>query len=192
MCNPMFVMAGIAIGSSLLQATSQSKDAKFQSQMAETNAQINEQAANDSINRGNAEAEKQRSRTRQLAGSQAAAMSASGLDLSSSGALDIFGDTAAMGELDALTMVNNAQREAYGLRMQAANDRLQGEMAKKQGNNGMMQTLLTTPLKAYGAYQMAGGTWNPFSGTATKAASGSSSNNLFDIAKKSGTNRFSF
>lgn len=46
---------------------------------------------------GNAEAAKQRSRARQLAGTQAATMSANGVDLGAGGALDIFGDTAAMG-----------------------------------------------------------------------------------------------
>lgn len=124
MCSPAILATGV-LASAGMQAYSQYQSGKFNADVANQNARQNEQAANDAINRGNAEAEKQRSRARQLAGSQAATMSASGLDLSSSGALDMFGDTAAMGELDALTLVNNASREAYGLRMQAANDRLQ-------------------------------------------------------------------
>ncbi|EUD09159.1 hypothetical protein PO864_17745 [Providencia alcalifaciens] len=191
MCDPIY--AGVAmLASSGMQAYSQYQSGKFNADVANQNARQNEQAANDSINRGNAEAEKQRSRTRQLAGSQAAAMSANGLDLSSAGALDMFGDTAAMGELDALTLVNNASREAYGLRMQAANDRLQAKMSRREGNFGAATTLLTAPIKAYGAYKLAGGAWDPFSGTSSAAVSSSSSDNLFDIAKKNGTNRFVF
>ncbi|MGO3685493.1 MAG: hypothetical protein ACTJGV_12290, partial [Proteus vulgaris] len=105
-----------------------------------------------------------------LAGTQAATMSASGIDLSTAGALDILGDTAAMGELDALTMVNNASREAYGYRMQAENDRLNAKMARRSGNMGAMTTLLTAPIQAYGAYQLAGGTWSPFGGSGSGAA----------------------
>ncbi|WP_204301439.1 hypothetical protein, partial [Stenotrophomonas maltophilia] len=74
-----------------------------------------------------------------------------------------FGDTAQFGTLDALTTVNNAQREAYGYQVQSANYDAQAVSARKQGNMGGMTTLLTTPLQAYGAYQMAGGTWSPFS-----------------------------
>lgn len=163
MCSPEILAVGV-LASAGVQAYSQYQSGKFNADASNQNARQNENAANDSINRGNAEAEKQRSRSRQLAGSQAAAMSASGLDLSSAGALDMFGDTAAMGELDSLTLVNNAQREAYGLRMQAANDKLQAKMSRREGNFGAATTLLTAPIKAYGAYQLAGGTWNPFTG----------------------------
>jgi hypothetical protein len=87
-------------------------------------------------------------------------MGATGADLSTGGALDIFGDTAQFGALDALTTV--AQREAYGYQVQAENYKAQASSARKQGNMGAMTTLLTAPLQAYGAYQMGGGTWSPF------------------------------
>lgn len=95
-------------------------------------------------------------------------MGATGADLSTGGALDIFGDTAQFGALDALTTVNNAQREAYGYQVQAENYKSQASSARKQGNMGAFTTLLTAPLQAYGAYQMGGGTWSPF--TQSKAA----------------------
>lgn len=85
-----------------------------------------------------------------------------GADLSTGNALDIFGDTAQFGALDSLTTVNNAQREAYGYQVQAANYKAEASSARKQGNVGAATTLLTAPLKAYGAYQMFGGTWSPF------------------------------
>ena len=38
---------------------------------------------------------------------------------------------------------------------------------------GAMTTLLTAPIQAYGAYQLAGGTWSPFSGGGSGAAKAS-------------------
>lgn len=92
-----------------------------------------------------------------------------GADLSTGNALDIFGDTAQFGALDSLTTVNNAQREAYGYQVQAANYKAEASSARKQGNVGAATTLLTAPLKAYGAYQMFGGTWSPFSKGSTSS-----------------------
>ncbi|MGJ7326289.1 virion core protein, T7 gp14 family [Morganella morganii] len=180
MCGPVAV--GVAmVAMSAMQAYSQNRDAKFQSEVANMNADISERAADDSINRGNVEAAKQRSRARQLAGTQAATMSANGVDLGAGGALDIFGDTAAMGELDALTVMNNASREAYGYQTSALNSRLEGQMAKQRGKSGVTQTILTTPLKAYGAYQMTGGTWSPFSSSSslTSSATTGTGSNMF-------------
>lgn len=82
--------------------------------------------------------------------------------VSSGTALDVFGDNAQFGTLDSLTTVNNAQREAYGYQVQSANYQAQSNTAQSAGSSAMTQTLLTAPLKAYGAYQMGGGTWSPF------------------------------
>ncbi|RLR66532.1 hypothetical protein CKA49_34490, partial [Pseudomonas aeruginosa] len=98
MCEPTTLAAAV-IGTSALQAYGQYTDGKFQASVANQNAKINEDAALDAINKGNDQAQEQRRRTRQLAGTQAATMSASGIDLRTAGALDILGDTAAMGEL---------------------------------------------------------------------------------------------
>lgn len=184
MCEPT-MLAAAAIGTGAMQAYSQYQSGKFNADVANQNAKLNEAAADDSINRGNAGAAKQRSRARQLAGTQAATMSANGVDLGAGGALDIFGDTAAMGELDALTVMNNASREAYGYKLQAANDRLNAKMSRRQGNIGAVGTILTTPLNAWGAYKVAGGTGSLFGSGATKAASGTGSN-LFDVTRQTG------
>lgn len=177
MCNPAFVMVGVALASSAMQAYSQNQSGKATAAAANQNAEIAEQQARDSINRGNANADRVRQQYRQQAGAQAAAMGASGNDLSSGTALDIFGDTAAVGELDSLTTLNNAEREAYGFRTQAANYRYEAASAKAQSRNALTQTLMTAPLKAYGAYAMGGGTWSPFSQQASgiSAASGTRS-----------------
>ncbi|EHC1244583.1 hypothetical protein K9U00_05615 [Escherichia coli] len=161
MCDPV-IAGGAMLAMSGIQAYTQYQQGKYASKVAEANADIATAQAQDSINRGNAQADEVRRRNRQSAGTQAATMGATGADLSTGGALDIFGDTAQFGALDALTTVNNAQREAYGYEVQAANYKAQASASRKQGNMGAFTTLLTAPLQAYGAYQMGGGTWSPF------------------------------
>ncbi|WP_227895016.1 hypothetical protein [Escherichia coli] len=161
MCDPV-IAGGAMLAMSGIQAYTQYQQGKYASKVAEANADIATAQANDAINRGNAEAEQRRRETRQRLGTQAATMGATGADLSTGNALDIFGDTAQFGALDSLTTVNNAQREAYGYQVQVANYKAEASSARKQGNVGAATTLLTAPLKAYGAYQMFGGTWSPF------------------------------
>lgn len=161
MCGPVAV--GVAVlAASAMQAYSQHQQGKYQSAVAEQNADIAENQAQDAVNRGNIAADQRRREMRQRAGSANAAMGAAGTDLSSGSALDVFSDNAMFGELDALTTVNNAQREAYGYQVQGMNAVAQGRAAKSAANAAVTQTLLTAPLKAYGAYQMGGGTWSPF------------------------------
>ncbi|HDX2969154.1 TPA: hypothetical protein ROA45_000562 [Escherichia coli] len=160
MCGPAaFVAASVAM--SAMQAYNQRQEGKYTQAVANQNADIAEAQAQDSINRGNIQAEELRRRNRQAAGTQAATMGAMGTDLSSGTALDIFGDTAQFGTLDTLTTVNNAQREAYGYQVQRMNATAQGNAARSQSQAAVTQTLLTAPLKAYGAYRIGGGTWNP-------------------------------
>ncbi|WP_449540996.1 hypothetical protein [Enterobacter ludwigii] len=161
MCGPVaFVAASLAM--SAMQAYNQRQQGKYAKAMADQNADIAENQAEDAVNRGNIEADQRRREMRQRAGTQAATMGATGAELSTGNALDIFGDTAQFGTLDALTTVNNAQREAYGYQVQGMNATAQGNAAQSQARAAVTQTLMTAPLKAYGAYQMGGGTWSPF------------------------------
>ncbi len=168
MCDPV-IAGGAMLAMSGIQAYTQYQQGKYASKVAEANADIATAQANDAINRGNAEAEQRRRETRQRLGTQAATMGATGADLSTGNALDIFGDTAQFGTLDALTTVNNAQREAYGYQVQGMNAQAQGAAAQSAAKSSMTSTLLTAPLKAYGAYQMFGGTWSPFSKGSTSS-----------------------
>lgn len=162
MCDPATALAGASLAAGALSAVNQYQSGRQAAAVASANAESAEAQAQDSINRGNAAADEVRRRNRQALGTQTAAAAANGADISTGSALDIFGDTAQFGELDALTTVNNAQREAYGYEVQASNYKAQASAAKQQGNVGAFSTLLTTPLQAYGAYKMGGGEWNPF------------------------------
>lgn len=161
MCEPTLI-AGASLVFSGLSAYNQYQQGQYASDVARQNADVASAQANDVINRGNAQADQNRRDMRQRAGTQAATLAATGADLSSGTALDIFGDTAQFGTLDALTTVNNAQREAYGYQVQAANYLSQASAERQQGKMGALSTLLTAPLGAYGAYKFVGGEWNPF------------------------------
>ncbi|EAY3774991.1 hypothetical protein DL744_00865 [Shigella dysenteriae] len=162
MCNPALAVLAVTVASTAASAYSQRQQSKYQSAVADQNADIAEAQAQDAVNRGNIEADQRRREMRQRAGTAAATMGATGAELSSGTALDVFADNAQFGTLDSLTTVNNAQREAYGYQVQGMNAQAQGAAAQSAGQSAMTQTLLTAPLKAYGAYQMGGGTWSPF------------------------------
>jgi hypothetical protein len=116
-----------------VSAYNQYQSGKYQASVANQNAETATAQANDAINRGNAAAEQRRVQMRQQLGTQVATMGASGADLTSGTALDITGDTAQFGSLDALTTLNNAQREAYGYQVQATNYENQASAARSQG-----------------------------------------------------------
>lgn len=163
MCEPATIAAGATLVIGAMSAYNQNQQSKYQSAVASQNADIAEAQAQDSINRGNAQAEEVRRRNRQAAGTQTSTMGAMGTDLSTGVSLDILGDTAQFGALDALTTVNNAQREAYGYQVQSTNYEAQSKGVRSAGKANATTTLLTAPLTAYGAYKTYGGTWNPFS-----------------------------
>jgi len=91
----------------------------YLAQLARQRQQLAEQQARDAIQRGQVAEQKQRDLTAQRIGTQTAALAAQGTDLEGS-PIDILSDTARAGEQDALTIRNNAKREAWGYEMQAA------------------------------------------------------------------------
>lgn len=192
MCGPVAIGAAM-LASAAVSAYSQKKNADYQADIANYNADVAENSANDAINRGNADAAQQRARARQLSGTQTATLAASGVDLGGGTAVDIFSQTAGMGELDALTAVNNAQRQAYGLQAQAAGQRSQAQAATASGNFGAGMTLLNGALGAYGTYsQLGGSASSAFSSSGS--AGGASGNNMFSSLKTSGygSNSYTF
>lgn len=182
MCEPTTILAGSALALGAVSAYGQYQTGQQQARIANANADAQEIAARDTINAGNDAAYQQRQQTRQLQGRQAAAFGAGGTDMTSGSALNIFGDTAAGGQLDALTTVNNAERQAAGLNFQAGVSRAQGQIDRNAANLGATNTILNTSLKAYGAYQSSGALDN--AGTNAGGGSGSS---MFDNLKKSKT-----
>jgi hypothetical protein len=117
---------------------------KAQKQLADYNAQVADMQAADAIVRGREAEERHRLDVRRLIGSQRAALGAGGADVNEGSAMDIQADTAAMGELDAITIRTNAAREAWGYRVQASDYRTRGQIAQAEGAARAVTTLLST------------------------------------------------
>lgn len=162
MCNPALAVAAVA-GTNALSAYSQIQTGRANAKIANANAEAQEQAGRDVINTANAQAEQQRQQAKQVAGQQTAAFGSAGTDLTSGNALNMTTQTAQLGELDALTTINNAQRQAAGLQFQANVSRAEGKVQRQSANLGAATTLLNSVSSSYGAYKAAGGTWSPFS-----------------------------
>ncbi len=88
-------------------------------ELANTEAGFIEAQADDVLVRGNEEEGKHRTDVRRLTGSQRARLAAQGIDIGEGSAALLQGETAVLGEVDAMTIRNNARREAFGLRTQA-------------------------------------------------------------------------
>lgn len=89
---------------------------EYQAQVARNNAQLAEWEAQDAIMRGQTAEGNQRMKTAQYKSSQRATMAARGLALDEGSPLDILTTTEFIGERDALTIRDNAAKEAWALR----------------------------------------------------------------------------
>lgn len=106
------------------------------------NADVAEWQAQDALTRGRVNAKRMRQQTERTIGSQRAALAGQGVDVNKGSALDVVADAAYLGELDALTIRNNAAKEAWGYRTQAMGYRYQGKMAQREGQFGAFQTIV--------------------------------------------------
>lgn len=135
--------------SNLFNAYASYEQGKYLDSVSKVNAGISRQAAADALERGSLEADEQRKQTQQVIGSQRAAYASGGIDVNTGTAGQVQSDTAALGELDALTIMNNAAREAYGYEVQAIDQRQQGKLAKYQGKMQAIGSILGGAEKAY-------------------------------------------
>lgn len=126
---------GVSVYSGIQQGKAQSAQAEYQSAVMKNNAIYAERAAKDAEARGKIAEDQQRMQTQQLIGRQRALLAANGVMVDTGSAADLTADTAMIGEQEALTVRNNAQREANGYRQQGANFDSQAYIA--QQNSGM-------------------------------------------------------
>lgn len=119
---------------------------------AETNRRISEAQANDALLRGTIEETRYRRMIAQVAGAQKASFGNRNVAVSGT-ALDLLGDTAAIGEEDISTIRNNAARQAWGYRNQASEASRVGEFAQSNAFGSAAGTLLTSGSQAYGKWK---------------------------------------
>lgn len=152
MCNPAAIAVVSLIGTGVA-AYSAYDAGQAQKAAAKENARLADEQAVDTRRRGAIEEDRRRELTRRQLGAQRAALGANNVVGSTGTPLGLLGETAEYGELDALTIRNNAAREAFGYRVDAANSRTRGRIASRQGSFGAASTLLGGGAQAYGDYR---------------------------------------
>lgn len=147
--------SALGAGAELFGAYSSSEGLKAKGEwdraQGEINAQLSGIAAQDAIKRGEKDAQTLRKQSKQMIGSQRAALAAQGIDVSLGSAADIQADTAELAAQDALTIRNNAWREAWGYRTQGANALSQGRISQAQSRSQAFNTMLAGGLSAAGS-----------------------------------------
>ena len=157
MCTP--ILAGLMLQGlgAIAQARGQRQAAaakaneyEYQAKIDDNNRKVALWKAQDAQDRGAKEEAALRVKVAQLKGRQKSALAASGVEIGDGSALDILGDTAALGELDALTIRSNAEREAYEQKVNASNLAANAGMKRMGAGNaiiagriGSMTSLLT-------------------------------------------------
>ena len=131
----------VAVGTAF-SAYSQMKAGQGQQQMFERNAAFAEFQAVDALARGKETEKRSRQNTNQVIGAQRTSFAAQGVDVNKGSPLDVQADAAYLGELDALTIRNNAAKEAYGYRTQGTDYRARGEVAADTGKMGALTTII--------------------------------------------------
>ena len=159
-------MTALTIGSTIAgtagsfqQAQATQAAAEFNAKVGEMNATLSERRAQDAIERGAKEEQRKRQEVQRILGQQQAGMAANGVDIAFGSPLDLLTDTAVMGEIDALTIRQNAYRESYDHQVDAANkrsgatlNRMEGKAAKTAGYLDAFGTILGGAGKAYRDY----------------------------------------
>lgn len=149
MCSTalMVVGAGASAYSAFKQTQAANEAAEYNALMMEENAKIADQEAADALERGERDVRQHRKNVRGLKGSQRAALAASGVTVDQDTAADLVFDTHMQGEDDALTLYENADREARGYENQSSNYRQQAKgyrMSKRNPWENMGFSLLTS------------------------------------------------
>jgi hypothetical protein len=146
MCEPTTIALA---ASAVFSAVAAGQQGNYADKVAQNNALSTKYAADDAIARGAVEEQKTRDQTRAVMGRQRAALAANGIDSTSGTGSLLLQDSAASGEFDALTVRNNAMKQAYGLNVQSDNLLAEGKAAKAAGRNQAIGSILTSGSKAY-------------------------------------------
>jgi hypothetical protein len=109
-------------------AKAQKNAANYQAAVARNNAKVAEWQAEDALRRGEMAKQQTQLNTAALKGRQRAMLAERGIDLGEGSALNLLTDTDQFGAIDANTVIDNANREAYGFRVGAQNNNANADL----------------------------------------------------------------
>ena len=150
MASAMLTQSVASVGSGYAQAKAYEMQGDYQRRMGELNAKLSEAQADDALKRGEKAVVQHKKQVKKLIGAQRTSLAAQGVELDSGSALDIQEESAQLGQIDALTIRNNAWREAWGFRTQALTHSAQGEFAGLAYGTQATSSLLTGGIQAAG------------------------------------------
>ncbi len=127
--------AALSSLSTVFSIMGQFSQAGDEEEMGEIRAQQERDRAEDAIQRGKTEEDNHRRQTAAFKGTQRSMLAANGVELDSGSASDLVADTAMLSELDALTIRNNAEREAYGYESNARAEEAEAGMRASRTRN---------------------------------------------------------
>lgn len=126
---------GISAVGAMQQGKAQAAQARYQAAVARNNQIIAQRSADDARRRGKIEADIQRDKSRALVEQQRSALAGAGVLVGQDSALETVINTAGLGELDALTIQSNAEREALGFEAQGSNFAAESQLAEMEARN---------------------------------------------------------
>lgn len=109
------------------------QSAKMQKKMSELNSLIAGKQSDYALEKGELQEQAFRYGTKQTIGKQRVAFAAQNVALDDGTALEMQMDAAKWGEVDALRIRNNAAMEAWGFRLQAGSQAIQGSLSMMSG-----------------------------------------------------------
>jgi hypothetical protein len=171
-----YIAAGAAVVSAGVGAYSAYASGENAKETADYNAKVQENAALDAQQRGAVAAAEHQQKVRRMIATQAATASANGVMANTGTPLDMIVDTAGMGKLDALRLLNNAGRESSGYRGQS-------DLLKIQGENSQLAGQLNAGASILGGAASAANSINKFKNPATYGSTQSFSSNMFTDGK---------
>jgi hypothetical protein len=155
---------GAQIGFGFMQHQTEAQAAslrgRFENDVAERNAQLAERQGRDAIGLGDLEARRLGGQTDQAISTERAATAGQNVDVSGGSAAAVRASQQLVGNVDELTIRNNAARQAWGYDVEAANQRMNGRLALLAGENeaagerlASVSTLLSGASSLYGLYK---------------------------------------
>lgn len=162
----MAAPAAFMIGSSIVQgiaslfgasaeADAQRQQAEYNANVSEFNAKLSEMQTEDAYKRGDRDAQKLKSQAKTFKGTQRAKLAAQGIEVDSGSAAEIQEQTEVLSAQDAMTIKNNAAREAFGYKVQTMQYRQAAKYGMQAGENAARATMLGGGLRAVGSFGQA-------------------------------------
>lgn len=141
MCDPIAIMGvGVAAGAygGYKSQDAQNQALEYQAKIQEQNANMAEMQATQTEQKGAFAEERLRAGIEGTKGAQRAGFGASGVTVGEGSALETVKNTAALGEVDAMTLRYNTALDAYGLRQQAKGYRSEAGMAREGKQSALL------------------------------------------------------